>query len=540
MREHGDSRRCAASVLLAVATTLVASSGGDARAGTAFGDTVEAARLLADWQYDEARDAIQKLAARAPDSAETRYLLAEMAFVDGRYEQVAAHLQGIDDSVANGSAGVLRQLVASTLSVTREYAHRESPAGHFIIYYPVGRDEILVDLAAEVLDAAYEVIGDDLGYRPKGKVRVEILARPSDLAQLSPLTVAEIETTGTIALCKYGKLMIVSPRATLLGYPWMDTLVHEYTHYVISRTSHNKVPIWLHEGLARFQQARWRRAASAQLSATEEHLLGTALDKKQLIAFDAMHPSMAKLPSQQAAALAFAEVYTMIGFIHERVGYPGIREILAMHRKGIGARRAVAAALDSKWKRLEGEWKGYLRARKLQPQKAVAGRASGRRIRFDKGGEQGAREVENVGLDELSKQEARNHARLGGMLRARGMSEAAAIEYQKALAVVGRSEPFVAGKLSRTYLELSRYEEAIELAEPLLAADENDALPAVTLGLAYQGLGRLAEARSALEAALRVNPFDPAVRCGLAEIYPLLGERGRGERERAACRQLAP
>ena len=41
---------------------------------------------------------------------------------------------------------------------------------------------------------------------------------------MSTLTEKEIETTGTIALCKYGKLMIVTPRATVFGYPWMDTL----------------------------------------------------------------------------------------------------------------------------------------------------------------------------------------------------------------------------------------------------------------------------------------------------------------------------
>ena len=46
--------------------------------------------------------------------------------------------------------------------------------------------------------------------------------------------------------------MISSRRALVRGYPWnwitADARVH---HYIVSRVSHNTVPIWLHEGLAR-------------------------------------------------------------------------------------------------------------------------------------------------------------------------------------------------------------------------------------------------------------------------------------------------
>jgi hypothetical protein len=73
----------------------------------------------------------------------------------------------------------------------------------------------------ETLDRAWQVIGDDLGRHPTGKIRVEILGRPRDLARVSTLTEQEIETTDTIALSKYGKLMVVSPRATVAGYAWM-------------------------------------------------------------------------------------------------------------------------------------------------------------------------------------------------------------------------------------------------------------------------------------------------------------------------------
>jgi Flp pilus assembly protein TadD len=108
------------------------------------------------------------------------------------------------------------------------------------------------------------------------------------------------------------------------------------------------------------------------------------------------------------------------------------------------------------------------------------------------------------------------------------------VEYEKALAISGTDDPFVAGKLSRTYLELSQYEKAIELATPLAAADGSDSVPFVTLGLAHLARGDLDAARSGFESALRVSPFDPAVRCSLADIYAQSGD-DRAERERRAC-----
>lgn len=520
--------------LLAALLAILAAPAAAQPRRTPLGDYVRAARMIRDWRYDEARTMIRALESTMPEAPETRYLGAELAFVSGDYERVIELLEGIDDQAASGNVGELRRLAASTMDVTRDFVSRESSGGHFVIWHAPGKDAVIAELAGDVLEAAYRVLGEDLAYRPPEPIRVELLGRPADLARLSPLTESEIETTGTIALCKYGKLMVVSPRATVFGYPWMDTLVHEYVHYVVSRLSHDTVPVWLHEGLARFQQSRWRQAPDGALSAVDTHLLATALKQRKLISFDDMHPSMAKLPSQEAAALAFAEVFTMITYVHQQSGYEGIRRIIALQRQGKSARRAVAEVLDRPWRNVERDWKVYLRRRNLKPQKALASRAQSRRIRFDKGGEHD----ENVGVDEVSSDKAQKHARLGGMLRARGMRAAAAVEYEKAVAVAGPDDPFIAAKLSRTYLELGEHEKAIALAGPLHEADENDAAPAVTLGLAYLATDAMDQARAAFEAALRVSPFDPTVRCSLADLYQAAGQTARAKREQEACTRL--
>jgi len=489
------------------------------------GDVTKAARYLGSARLDDARALLGDLQKRAPDAPEVLWLEAELAFQSGEYASVGKLLDKIPDATADGAVGSLKKLAASTMAVTDGFADAKSPKGHFVVRYAPGADATIAVLAGEVLDAAWEAVGEDLGYKPPDAIRVELLGAPADLAKLSPLSEQEIETTGTIALSKYNKLMVVSPRATIFGYPWMDTLAHEYTHLVVARISHDAVPVWLQEGIARFEQTRWRKPPQLQLNATEQALLAAGLKKGRLITFDEMHPSMAKLPSQDAAALAYAEVYTLVAWMQGKIGYKGLRDALEAQRDGKSARRAVAEALGMSWPQVEKAWHASL--------KVPAGPTrAGKPIKFGKGGV----DSENVGLEQVGAR-AKKHARLGGMLRARGQLDAAVVEYEKALAAGGGQEPFVAGKLARTLVELGRMDRAIELATPLVAADDGDAVAAVTLGIARSARKEWPQAIAAFEQALRVSPFDPTTRCGLAEGYAQTSD-SRAARERAACDQL--
>lgn len=513
-------RRLVVCVLIVLATSAEAK-----RDRTVTGDVIKAARFLTTSRIEDARTLLADLKKRAPDAVEVKWLEAELAFQTGDYARAVQLLEKIPDDAVDGMVGETKKLAASTHAVTQSFVERKSPKGRFVVRYAAGSpDAAIAELAGEVLDTAWEVVGSDLGLKPSDPIRVEILGAPADLAKLSPLTEIEIENTGTIALSKYNKLMVVSPRATLFGYPWMDTLVHEYTHLIVSRIAHDSVPVWLQEGIARFQQTRWRQAPGVALSATEQALLTAGLRKGRLISLDEMHPSMAKLPSQDAAALAYAEVYTLVGWMHAKIGYKGLRDLLVAQKDGKSARRAVSEALGKSWSAVDREWRASLKA--SADTKARAGKP----IKFDKGGV----DSENVGLEQVNPR-ARKFARIAGMLRARGNLQAAVIEYEKALDA--HHDPFVAGKLARTLVELDRHDRAIELATPLVAADEHDAVAAVTLGIARAARHEWPAAARAYEQALRMSPFDPQIRCGLAEAYAQLKD-ARAPRERSACDQL--
>jgi len=208
---------------------------------------------------------------------------------------------------------------------------------------------VLLPYARDALEASYRALHDDLGFEAELPVRVEFYRSPSDLAAVSSLSQAEVARTGTIALCKWGRLMVTSPRALATGYPWLDTINHEFVHYAVSQLTHDRAPVWLQEGLAKFLERRWREPAGGRIPPAMEHLLAKALRTGKLITFEAMHPSMAKLPSAEDATLAFAEVANAVAHLHAQAGMPGLRAALARVADGADAREAVAAAAGVTW-----------------------------------------------------------------------------------------------------------------------------------------------------------------------------------------------
>jgi tetratricopeptide (TPR) repeat protein len=498
-----------------------------------YGEIVKITRALDAWRVDEARTLISALEKAAPGAPETLLVRAQLDFLDGRYAAAVQGLQQIDAPELRGAVKELLPLYTSTRDATQGMVTRTSPSGRFVISWVPGKDEVLVDLTAETLDAQWLALADDLGFQPANQIRVEILPAVADLAKVSTLSEKAIDTSGTIALCKYGKLMVVSPRATLLGYPWRDTLAHELTHYFVSRASDDRVPIWLHEGLAKFEETRWRASAGETgMGRVHEHLLATALKKGRLITFEEMHPSMAYLPSQEAAATAFAEVYAFVAWLQQKVGYAGIRTMLGHIKDGKSERRAVAEAVGTSWEQAEAAWKRYLKTLNLRPDPRLASAEAVKKIRFKKSDG----DDENAGVDQVVEERARKHARLGGLLRARGRLAAAAIEYEKAVAIAGTADAYLNHKLARTYLELGQADKAISVLEAVPDRDPDDAGAETTLAGAYLAMGQPERALPHFLAALRVQPFDPAVRCGLAEVYQAQGERALAERELEACR----
>ncbi len=540
---------------LVLCSLLLSVAGQAARGKTDALVTVQ--RLLSEWRVEEAAAQLASVVGQNKSDPEVDLVRAQLLFHQGDYDGAAKLLRAAAQALHLPPAEAadvrgLAELAASTADVTRGFAEQRSAGGHFVIRYRRGRDEVLVPYAAEALEKAWAALGEDFAdiaerslAQPVGPVRVEIYEDIVDLSRVSTLTIKEIETSGTIALCKWNRLMIVSPRALVRGYPWIDTLTHEYTHFIVSRVSRNTVPIWLHEGLAKFQERRWRAPSGGGLTPQMENLLSNALSKGRLITFAQMSPSMAKLPSQEDTALAFAEVYTAVEYLHGKLGWPGLRRIVRELSLGRSDEQAIAMAYGGSFAQFERSWKGWLRGRKLRSKGSLfSSRLHFRKARPPASKAPGDRQkdahaIEEEDSGEIQDPKARGLIRVAGLLRARGRYSAAAIEYEKAQALLGGSHPLVALKLGRTYLTLDEPDRAIDALEP--ARELYAELPGINaaLGSAWLKKGDARRAIPLLEAAIATNPFDPSTHCGLLRAYEQLGQ-ATPQRERAAwaCRLL--
>src|SRR6185503_20813049 len=105
-----------------------------------------------------------------------------------------------------------------------------------------------------------------------------------------------------------------------------------------------------------------REPAGGRIAPSLEHLLAKALRSGKLITFEAMHPSMAKLPSAEDATLAFAEVANAIAYLHERGGMAALRDAIKRVSAGEDARAAVAAAAGGSWADFERGWRAFMAA----------------------------------------------------------------------------------------------------------------------------------------------------------------------------------
>ncbi|HVI75615.1 MAG TPA: tetratricopeptide repeat protein [Anaeromyxobacteraceae bacterium] len=491
-----------------------------------FLDLRRAISQLEDENVLEAQALVRPILEKRPNDRTVQMVAGLVRFYQQRYGDAVELLER--SGLGTGSLDYLA-LARAARDLTKDHARAEGE--HFVVSYPKGKDEVLVPYVLEALEAQRRALQQDLGWASAGKVTIEILNDTRELARLSTLSEEEIKTSGTIALCKFNKLMIVSPKALVKGYDWLDTAAHEYTHYVVTARTRNNTPIWLHEGIAKYSESRWR-GRGGELSASSAGLLRDALRKKQLITFAQMHPSMAKLPSQEAAALAFAEVELAVQYLEEKGGAALMNRILDHVTDGVPAERAVAQALGVTYDAFLADWKRFMAAR---PMPEGAGHVE-EKLRFKGDPRHGGAHSE---WSEIPDEKARGFARLGEIFRERGRWAAARVEYGKAVARAGKGIAVLSDKFALASMMSGHDEEARQALTEALRRHPQYA--ALHLHLARLCVKQKAwpEAREHLLLANAQDPFDPEIHAGLAAVYEAQGAAELASREKRFAQLLA-
>ncbi|MHB8765599.1 MAG: hypothetical protein ACYDA8_14860, partial [Deferrisomatales bacterium] len=122
--------------------------------------------LLSAWRVPEARAVVDGLLARAPRDGSARALDAHVAFFEGRYPEALARLTEL------GVKGPFRDLVNATAEATRGFRSRRSD--HFEVFWGDPKDELLAGPALAALEQARQALAQELGFEPRGRVRLEL------------------------------------------------------------------------------------------------------------------------------------------------------------------------------------------------------------------------------------------------------------------------------------------------------------------------------------------------------------------------------
>ena len=487
------------------------------------------------WDVAGATKALDELVQARPDSPEAAYFRGRLLFEQGKYEEASkAYAEAAERGLGKGALESDARLAKAAAEETKGNEVFES--AHFSIRTRPGKDTLLAPYALEALEKAYAGLTKDLGIEPAHKIRVEIYDSARSLAHVSPLTIEQIKGSGTIALCKYSRLMVTSPKALLRGYPWLDTVSHEFVHYLVTQKGRNAVPIWLQEGLAKFLETRWRGAPGMAVDEMSLALLQDAAKKGKLIPFAKMHPSIAMLPTQEQAALAFAEVEAAVRLLYQRGGQPALTELVSAMAAGMTDEEAVARAYGKSFEEFEADWSAEVKKprAKAASQKAVRPVVAKRLVFKEDAKGRAEPPPLDAAVEVPSDHEGKRAARLGEIFYGRRRWAAAAKEYARARQRLPRENPQIARRYAFAEMQMGRFAEAEEALRSATERDPDDEAAQALYARVLLKRGALDKARIALDNGIAVDPFDPDLHATYLEVAKGLKDPALEERERKA------
>jgi tetratricopeptide (TPR) repeat protein len=489
---------------VAVGVVLIVAVAACGQARAAASDDEVALRLARGYAAMEsfdratAREAARWLDDQGVGGAEAALYRALLARDEGDH---AAALAWIQDAPPSETIDRVRASIEAGVAWMGEA--EETRSEHFIVRHAPGVDAIMVPRAVSVLESSYETLGRDLGLVPDEPVIVEIYPTSAAFAAAAGLP-PEAVANDTIGLCRFDRIMITSPMAAPFGYPWADTLCHEYAHHLVNHIGRGRVPVWLHEGIASFAQRRWRGETALVLDPAAEGLLLEAVRSDSTVGVDEIGTCLACLESKERVQLAFAQVHTMVDHLVRSRGIGALLDVLAACRVGADATDAMGASWEGGYDAFVGSWAADVLRRRSDHEAAVLSLQLDRPP-VDDG------QVPAADSMLTARPDGAAHARLGDLLLDRQQHGAALLEYRRAADNLTEVSPSLACKQAHVLRLLDRNEEAREVLAAARALYPEFEPLAVHLARVLEELGERPAALQALDDAELLNPFDPRI-----------------------------
>ena len=266
---------------------------------------------------------------------------ARLALYLGDCDAAQAVLSGPSVRSTHEGADLLALATSCAKATAGALVVRDDEAGVHVRLQDA-RDEVLVPFIVKVASKARAAMLRDLGVDLPRPLRIELVRDTFSLSAITGLPVEAADTTGTLAVARWGRVTMMSPRATRLGYGWEDTLAHEITHLALARATRDRAPLWLQEGIAKREETRWREPRPGDGEPSADSIAYRAMVSGRSVGIDKLGPSIAMLPTPEAASIAYAEVQSFVNYWIRENGDEALKLLFA-DLKGIGSNTADAA-----------------------------------------------------------------------------------------------------------------------------------------------------------------------------------------------------
>jgi tetratricopeptide (TPR) repeat protein len=418
-----------------------------------------------------------------------------------RVGDVAGSRSALEQSFARDPYNVWVKNSLDMLDRVAGFTEYRTP--HFVIVAAPRDAAVVAAYAGELAEDAFKKLEARYGYTPQTPIRLELFDRHADFS----VRTVGLAGLGALGVSFGNVLAMDAPSARERGaFNWGSTLWHELAHAFHLGMTEHRAPRWFTEGLAVLEERRARTGWGDDVSPA----FLNALRAGRLLEVREINRGFARPSYPEQVGVSYFQASLLLELIERDFGANAITALLRAFGDGMRTESALRAVLKLTPEELDTRFDKYVRER-YRTALAVEPAAFAEQLK--------------LGRDLFNAKRIEAVAQLEE-------TRAAFPEY------TGRDTPY--WYLAQIYIAREDWTRAEAELSRLASLDETNYEAHIALADVRERLGDQAGTLQALEGALYVYPYDPAVHARLAVLYGHEGNHAHAVRAREVVVALEP
>ncbi|HUV05035.1 MAG TPA: hypothetical protein VMX94_08000 [Armatimonadota bacterium] len=242
--------------------------------------------------------------------------------------------------------GLLAVILTAQCTCADEVQWRVVRTRHFLIYYAAGADST-AKRAGDLAEKWHVTLSRKLKFSPGGLTPIYLYPDRRSFSEATGVDPGE-QTVGIA----HTRTLKVRVDASGTFADIADVIPHELVHVFISRRlrwNSNRMPLWMHEGLAKYLADDW--------TGPDADLLADAASG-EILPLDRI--SRAFPVDERKRSIAYVQSYSAVKYMADTYSPDSIPDLLSELETGQPFTTALFYSIGSKPKEFEEEWRQYL------------------------------------------------------------------------------------------------------------------------------------------------------------------------------------